>query len=378
VAKDVFIPWLASSVSLAEATVLEFGSGQGAVSSAFAETVGRHIGYDIDADAVAYARKKVASRGLKAEFHAAPPDRILDAIAVHRGELDLLLLYAVLEHMTVAERLALLELAPSLLRPGGRIAVIELPNRLVIPDYHSSQLPFFSQLPDELALRYWERSPRQDFLERMTAATALGPADAADALTRWGRGASFHEFEVVFGDLAPHVIASSFDYQLLHERHVHREELALSREMERVRPDLAPCFSRYWLDFVLSPEPVDPATVSFMWPWTMETQVMSGMRWTPWDAIELWPEEPIRLKLPCATRRLVAGALVSEPEAAISAKRSGRAVTVSLAGDPSRTRYADLVLGRAVSEVELTLSHAGYLVFAGYEGPADRGLSPVA
>ncbi len=108
--------------------MLEYGSGEGAVSAAFAPLVERHIGYDIDPGSIEFARAKLARRGItNSELHAVPADRILEAVARHQGEIDVLALYAVLEHMTLQERLALLDLAPSLLRPGGVIAVMNCP-----------------------------------------------------------------------------------------------------------------------------------------------------------------------------------------------------------------------------------------------------------
>jgi SAM-dependent methyltransferase len=376
VAAETFIPWLSTVRPLEDATILEFGCGQGAVSSAFAEVAGRHIGYDIDADAVNYARKKLCLRGLDAELHAAPPDVIFDALGGHRGELDVLLLYAVLEHMTVSERLALLELAPSLLRPGGVIAVIELPNRLVTGDHHTSQIPFFSQLPEELALRYWRSSERADFTEAMRRASESEDLSEAETLTRWGRGGSFHEFELVFGDLQQHIVASSYDLPLLRERAVMSEELALARTLERVRPDLAPCFSRYWLDFVLNPEPVSPATVSFVWPWMMETQLPSASRWTPWDTIELMAHEPLELRLPTYTTRLVVAALFDGEEAGVSAIASGTETNATLRGPSGGVAYAELNLTEASAEVDLLMTRSGYISFVGYEAGADR--PPVA
>ena len=48
-----------------------------------------------------------------------------------RGEVDVFLLYAVLEHLTVAERLAVLRLAREVVKPDGAIVVCETPNRLI-------------------------------------------------------------------------------------------------------------------------------------------------------------------------------------------------------------------------------------------------------
>lgn len=75
-------------------------------------------------------------------------------------------------------------------------------------------------------LEYRDRSDREDFLDAMASAAARGEEEAREAWVRWGRGVSFHEFELVFGDLREHVIASSYDVALFEERPIHAEEFA--------------------------------------------------------------------------------------------------------------------------------------------------------
>jgi S-adenosylmethionine-dependent methyltransferase len=117
-------------------------------------------------------------------------------------------MYAVLEHMTLSERLATIEAAWAQLRPGGVLVVFDTPNRLFFVDFHTSLLPFFHTLPDALALRTATQSPRAEFREAMRSADEV-------ALARWGRGVSFHEFETVLGDLSALVVADGFDPVIL-------------------------------------------------------------------------------------------------------------------------------------------------------------------
>ena len=85
----------------------------------------------------------------------------------------------------------------------------------------------------------------------------MGRTSCSQAIARWGRGVSFHEFELVFEDgLDGHVIGSNYDPLLFGERPVHPDEVILARYLDRWRPDLAPVWSRYWLDLILSPQPV--------------------------------------------------------------------------------------------------------------------------
>ena len=95
----------------------------------------------------------------------------------------------------------------------------------------------------------------------MRRRAAAGATPLLEAIARWGRGVSFHEFELVFGERSgEHVIASNYDPILFGERPVHPEEVILARYLERWRPDLAPVWSRYWLDLILSPRPVAEAS----------------------------------------------------------------------------------------------------------------------
>ena len=372
VATSQVIPWLQRFKRLAGATVLEYGCGTGAVSCAFAPVVARHIGYDIDPAAIAIAEGHLQAHGAEnVELAAVGADEIFDAVRGHRGEPDVVLLYAVIEHMTIAERLELLDVAQEIVAEDGLIVVVETPNRLVWPDWHTSFLPFLSQLPDELALAYADRSPRDDFREAIEKAAAGGRSEGLEALTRWGRGASFHEFELAFGDLTRRVLSGGFDPILSPERPVRWEELALARELERVRPDVAPPFGRYWIDVIFSARPVDPAEVSFIWPWTMETRLSPG-RYTKWDSIAMDADVPLIAELPCPSRRVLATISLAEPAATVTLEGGGGRYTRGVTGEPGAQLTIDFELPAHDELVQLTADRPTTLHFLGYESPASR------
>jgi SAM-dependent methyltransferase len=372
VATSQVIPWLQRFKRLAGATVLEYGCGTGAVSCAFAPVVARHIGYDIDPAAIAIAEGHLeAHEAENVELGAVSADEIFEAVRRHRGEPDVVLLYAVIEHMTIAERLELLDVAQEIVAEDGLIVVAETPNRLVWPDWHTSFMPFLSQLPDELALRYADRSPRDDFREAIEKASAEGRSEGLEALTRWGRGASFHESELAFGDLTRHVLSGGFDPILSPERPVRWEELALARELERVRPDVAPAFGRYWIDVILSAKPVDPAEVSFIWPWTMETRLSPG-RYTKWDSIDMDPGVPLIAELPSPSRRVLATISLAEPTATVTLEAGGGRYTRGVAGEPGAQITIDFELPAEDELVQLTAERPTTLHLLGYEAPAAR------
>ncbi len=150
------------------------------------------------------AREHIARRRLtNVELLAVPEGEILDRVAAYQGTIDVFLFYAVLEHMTLEERLAALRLARLTVRPEGHIVVCETPNRLTPLDHHTGQIPFLHMLPGALAAQYYGRSGREDFVEAVDRAAADGPAALRDALVRWGYGMSYHEFELAFDDCRP-------------------------------------------------------------------------------------------------------------------------------------------------------------------------------
>jgi ubiquinone/menaquinone biosynthesis C-methylase UbiE len=368
VARDVFVPWLEANVPLADKTVLEYGSGNGAVSCAVAARAARHIGLDIEQSAIDEARVRARERGLEnLELEVVGAEAIFDRVRAHTGEVDVFLFYAVLEHLTLQERLEALRLAREVVRSDGLIAVIELPNRLVDTDYHTSLLPFFDQLPPELALAYLERSPRADFRQQMLEARAADSDGGVLALARWGTGASFHEFELVFGDLSRHVIGGGYDPMLLAERTVHADETALARYLEGVRPDLPPPFSPYWIDVLISPTPIEPSTTRLIRPWPMETRLSRRAGWTRSETIELPRRRLLRVEAPAPTQRVVCTLSIRSRRARLTLRAGRSRVTQGIAGPRRHPLVAEFPLERPVSTFTLEVSEWANFSFVGFE-----------
>lgn len=369
-AEEGLIPWIESAVPLSGKTVLEYGSGGGPVSAAFAGRVERHIGYDIDAAVIAGGREKLAELDISnVELHHAPVESIFSSVRGHAGEIDVFLLYAVLEHMTVAERLEVLELARDVVRPDGAIVICETPNRLILWDWHSSQAPFMAQLPDELALRYYDRAPRQDFIDTIEAGLTQGWEEAQEALTRFGRGMSYHELELVFGDLSHHVLASNWEPELFANRDIHPEEVALARMMDQARPDLAPAFSRYWLDVVLSVAPISKPP-RMLRPWPMNTLSSPGAQWTGAEAVRLpQADVPLVATLPAPTERVVVGVWpdVSGPMTVSVSGESGKTMRRTVDCTGPKWAHATFELKQPTQNVTVSLSPPGVVSFLGYD-----------
>lgn len=370
-ARENLIPWIESTVELDGKTVLEYGCGHAPISCAFAERAGHHIGLDIDAPAVQTGREMASRRGLEnVELEAHPLEEIGEAMDARRGEVDVVLLYAVLEHLSLEERLEILRMARQVVRPEGHIVVCETPNRLFPIDHHTSQLPFFTMLPDELALMLYERSQRPDFLNAIGEALRESPEAARERLVRWGRGVSYHEFELVFGDLSHYVAASNYDDALFAERPVDAEELALARFLERVRPDLAPVWSRAWLDLILSAWPLERVP-AFMRPWTMQTTESPGVAWTSSDSLWLADAETtLRVRLSTPSSRFVVGARFDARRGSVSVRAEPLpdALSVEIGGEPGQGHYATFELPQPAEVVEIALNRPGEVFFVAYEG----------
>lgn len=218
------VPWIKRVFPLTEAVMIEIGCGTGSSTAALAPLVKHVHGYDIAEASVRAAKRRFEILGLShlATFHCLPPDQILAAVVANSPVcardaegcevrcVDAVLIYAVLEHQTIAERLLTLRTCWQLLRPGGILIVADTPNRLTYFDAHTSSLPFFHMLPDEIAVPYASRSPRAGLRESIAGAAMRGDIAATETLARWGRGVSYHEFELALGDLSNLVVADGF------------------------------------------------------------------------------------------------------------------------------------------------------------------------
>ena len=198
------LPWIGRHLDLASSDVIEVGCGTGSTLVGLAMNARHAHGYDIDPIVLETCSARARAFGLdNVSLHLSPPDQIQSEMArQHPQGVDAILLYAVLEHLTPSERLEAIANTWDLVRPNGLLIVIEAPNRFNYFDWHSTQLPFFHQLPKELQRLYFDRSPRAPYVTAMSQALASGGETALDeALTRFGQSLSYHEFELTLGPL---------------------------------------------------------------------------------------------------------------------------------------------------------------------------------
>lgn len=197
------IPWLDAACQLAGKRVLEIGCGTGSSTIALSEQGARVTGIDIDQGALQVARERCRVYGVEADFHSINSQQIRSTLG--ECEFDVAIFFACLEHMVMEERLAALSDVWAMLPRGAFMVVVETPNRLWYFDDHTSQLPFFHWLPDELAFQYSRFSSRENFRELYTELTAT----SKEHFLRRGRGVSYHEFEVALGSVHKLNVVSS-------------------------------------------------------------------------------------------------------------------------------------------------------------------------
>jgi len=235
------VPWLERTRRLAGTTIVEIGCGEGASTVALAEQGARVIGIDIVPEHLEVAQERVRSTGLEARFECANAAKLAN---LELGDIDWIIFWASLEHMLHDERLAALSQAWSMLPNRGLLTVIETPNRLWPYDSHTSRLPYFSWLPDDVAFATAPASPRPGFGgDRYTDASA----QLTDFLRR-GRGMSFHEFDLAIGDHHDLVVRSCMQLDLRARNPARRAGWYLSRDgkTERILRSFDATSHRAW------------------------------------------------------------------------------------------------------------------------------------
>ena len=200
--RTMFVPWLDSARRVEGLRVLEVGCGTGSSTVSLAEQGAKVTAIDIDKQSLRVAAERCEIYGLKVEFI----QRSADAIATFGpGAYDLVIFSASLEHMTHIERLAALRGAWQILAPRGLLSVVDTPNRLWFFDGHTSKLPFFHWLPNDLAFQYCRFSPRENLGTQYTEYNSA----TEEHFLRRGRGVSFHEFDLAIKPAAELNVVSS-------------------------------------------------------------------------------------------------------------------------------------------------------------------------
>ena len=187
--RNKHIPFLIEKIGIKGKRILEIGCGTGSTTLALAEQGAIVTGLDISESAIQIAKKRLDIYGVNANFEVANATEIKEKN--NNRKWDIIIFFASLEHMTNQERIVSIQNAYNILNDGGHLCIFNTPNRLWPFDIHTSYLPFYHWLQDEIAIAYSPNSERKEF-----SFFSQNNKDKDIDLYRWGRGASYHEVEL--------------------------------------------------------------------------------------------------------------------------------------------------------------------------------------
>jgi len=156
------------------------------------------------------------------------------------------LLYAVLEHMYVSERVETLRRGWTKLPPGGVLIICETPNRLSYFDRHTFCQPFMNLLPPDLVIKWADHCVNEATKAEIKAIDDSDYSQIRDKFTRMGQsGPSFHEFEAAIGpNVHAYIISGEFDPEFKNINGPYRLEHEALRSVLSVRtPHVHPAFA---------------------------------------------------------------------------------------------------------------------------------------
>ena len=201
--RKTVVPWLSDARPLTGANILELGCGTGSLTVALAEQGARVTAIDIAQTSLTVGMDRCEVYGLDVDFIRANATEVHEILSGR--PFDFVIFSATLEHMTHDERMIAMSNTWNMLSKGDLWCIVETPNRLWFYDGHTSLMPFYSWLPDDLAFLYSRFSPRRGFCDLYRETTEGSRLD----FLRRGRGVSFHEFELAMKRAADLDVASS-------------------------------------------------------------------------------------------------------------------------------------------------------------------------
>lgn len=247
------LPWVSRYFPLAGKRILEVGCGTGSSTAAFAQVAASVHTCDVNARALPTAHERLRQLNISnvtIDAVGAPEFMALAREKYHRT-FDAVLLFAVLEHQTLHERLETLRQSWDLLEPGGALVVLETPNRLTYWDSHTSRLPFYGMLPPEMSVKCVPMTLSESFRMSM-ASVAGGTRDEQELmLTRWGRGISYHDFDLAIPRSEYTIVADGYEKEIVDLFSVNYDERLLQSYVAAEKMDLSPAFCRSVLFMIL-------------------------------------------------------------------------------------------------------------------------------
>ncbi|HQU84263.1 MAG TPA: class I SAM-dependent methyltransferase [Pyrinomonadaceae bacterium] len=134
----------------AEKIILDFGCGSGSSSMVLARMFpkAKIVGVELEEKHLSIARARLEFYGYEnIEFHRSPSGSELPA---NVGEVDLVIMSAVYEHLLPAERRSVMPLVWSKIKTGGFLFLNMTPHRFFPVEHHTTGLPLINYLPKSL------------------------------------------------------------------------------------------------------------------------------------------------------------------------------------------------------------------------------------
>lgn len=251
--RDMVLPWVAEIRPLRDSVVLEIGSGTGSCAAAIAPHAARYIGFEPDTNGAAACNGRLKIM----EIHNC------DIVGSYfykenfwnhsRTSPDIVLFMASLEHMTFYERINSLRDAWEILPAEGLLVVTDTPNGLSPFDHHSSQMPFYHWLSNEVRGHYGRQSPRPGFANRVVEYLALQNETQRNVcFAREGIGISFIDFEIALGHQIHSCVVADGTEKIISQRvGTTFEDTLVQSLFDHYKIPAHPCFSRRALYFIL-------------------------------------------------------------------------------------------------------------------------------
>lgn len=307
-AVSFMVPFLQRNLPRRPRHVLEIGCGKGAKSMPLSLLCDQYHGLDLNPAEIDYARAAAERLEIGNATFVVDAAADLEAfLARSPVRFDLIILYAIVEHLTVPEKLGLLRVIWNYLDDDGHLWIGEAPNRMHGVDYHSSRSLWFQQMPMELWREYLPRA--QNKVWRDQIAHAFEKRWMPHAAYRRGIPVGHQEFDLALmpmEQLEAHIVADSYDVNLLNLspfdlfeflRLAELRSFASFPEGVGIEPRSFPdFFSRYYLEVLLSkrPRPVARPRIEADLPWVQGAGSLFGED----RSRAVRPGEPMEIALP--------------------------------------------------------------------------------
>ena len=249
-ASETFVPWVTAKCTLQGKRVMEIGGGAGSSTAALVRAGADVTAVDISAGYLEIARVRLRAMGYSCRQILAKDDWLsadynVATIFEEVGKVDLIVCYALFEHLLIDERLRLLGQIRDAMRvnPDLKLVIWETPNRFAPFDWHTTRVAFPDVVPDKLAALYIEAviSPEHNWVSQGFPWNGGSIGDVQWA--RAGRGMSFHEFEVALGSGSYEVIQDGYWGAEDHQAY-YRPNLAYERALAEIFGSMNPPIHR--------------------------------------------------------------------------------------------------------------------------------------